>query len=131
MQFEHNLAAIREGFLIMTSPSSVRLQYRISNPIWNFGEFRPLWASLAIFGCAWKIFLFFVTVKPPCHLIMCERTCDCSRRFVTVTARQPQLQLLSNHSVNDVILFVVYLSHFSLSLHVQSLDGPGFVSKCC
>ncbi len=64
-------------------------------------KFERIASASSIFGCTRRIFLFFVTVKSPCCLVVCERTNDYSHRFVTVTACLPQLQPLSNRHVND------------------------------
>ncbi len=90
-------------YSFVMSLSAIRYQFGISNLSWNLSESHPLGASSSIFGCARRIFLFFVTVEPPCCFAMCEWTSDYSHRFVTVTTRQPQLQPLLNRRVNDAI----------------------------
>ncbi len=114
------LNAIREGFVIVISPFTVRLRFRISNYIWNFGKSRPLRASSDVFGCTRRIFLFFVTIELPCHLVMCERASDYSRRFVKVTTCQLQLQLLLNQSVNNTY---VRRDYWTVSHELNTRNG--------
>ncbi len=75
------------------------------------------------------IFLFFVTVELPCHLVVCERTRDYGQMFVTVTTRQPQLQPLSNRRVNDALLLRCFAG-----FHNQSCKNMEKISDrllCC
>ncbi len=84
-RFKRNSTAIWERFMIVMSLFAVRLQFGIWNHIWNLSELHPLRASSSIFSCAPRMFLFFVNVEPPCHLVTCERTTDFGHKFVTVT----------------------------------------------
>ncbi len=94
MQFERNLRVICDHDVTICGLIAIQ-------------DFKPhlkferIASASSIFGCAWRIFLVFVIVKPPCRLVLCEWTSDYGRRFVTVTARQLQLQPLWNCCVND------------------------------
>ncbi len=84
MQFDHDSRMVRDHHVIVRGSIVIR-DFKLHL------KFEQIEFASNIFGCTRRIFLLFVTAEPPFHLAMCEQTSDYSHRFITVTARQPQL----------------------------------------
>ncbi len=84
-------------------------------------KFKRIVFPSSVFVCGRRIFLFFVTAKLPCHLVMCERTSNYSHRLITVTTRRTQLQPCSNCRVNDATDVIVRCWNLLtwLLIHIQ------------
>ncbi len=96
---------IREWFVIVMLLSTVQLQFGILNRVWNLSELHPFRASSVVL----RGFFCFLWLSNHLVALSCvndERIRDYSHRFITVTARQPQLQILSNRHVWTTLFLI-------------------------